>query len=175
MAGPGMTPTLDELDVMAPGSFAAAVAPLFEGARGFLGRLAMARPFGSAEAMFRTARAIAHTMPIEEQLALIDAHPRLGASPGSVSAMSYAEQGYGASGVGRHDDVDPVATELARLNTAYEARFGFRYCVFVAGRPLSELLPDLTAALADDRDVEIHRALDAIIDIARDRHARGSS
>ena len=40
---------IDDLDVIAPGAFAAAVAPLFEGARGFLGRLAMARPFGSVD------------------------------------------------------------------------------------------------------------------------------
>lgn len=40
-----MAASLDELDVIAPGAFVSAVAPLFEGARGFLGRLAMARPF----------------------------------------------------------------------------------------------------------------------------------
>ena len=34
-----------------------------------------------------------------------------------------------------------------RLNDAYEARFGFRYCVFVAGRPRAALLPGMEAAL----------------------------
>ena len=90
------TLSIDELDVIAPGAFAAAVAPLFEGARRFLGRLAMARPFGSAEAMFDQARVIAQAMPLDEQLELIDAHPRLGAPPASVSALSYVEQGYPA-------------------------------------------------------------------------------
>ena len=85
---------IDDLDVMAPGAFAAVVAPLFEGARGFLGRLAMARPFGSVEAMFARAREIARTMPLDERLELIDAHPRLGAPPATVSALSHAEQGY---------------------------------------------------------------------------------
>ena len=51
---------IDDLDVIAPGAFAAAVAPLFEGAPRFLGRLAVARPFGTVEAMFARARAIAH-------------------------------------------------------------------------------------------------------------------
>ena len=55
--------SIDRLDVIAPGAFAAAVAPLFEGARLFLGRLAMARPFGSVEELFARAREIAHTMP----------------------------------------------------------------------------------------------------------------
>ena len=60
-----------------------------------------------------------------------------------------------------------VAAELERLNGAYEARFGFRYCVFVAGRTRAALLPEFRAALAAERDAEIPRALDAVIDIAR--------
>ena len=64
-----------------------------------------------------------------------------------------------------------MADELARLNDAYEARFGFRYCVYVAGRSRAALLPGLEAALEADRDAEIRRALDAVIDIARARYA----
>jgi Uncharacterized protein conserved in bacteria len=156
--------SVDDLDVIAPGAFAAAVAPLFEGARHFLGRLAMARPFGSTEALFERAREIAHAMPLEEQLELIDAHPRLGAPPASVSALSFVEQGYD------RDDTE-WAAESDRLNAAYEARFGFRYCVFVAGRSRAALLQGLVAALEADRAAEIDRALDAVVDIARDRCA----
>jgi 2-oxo-4-hydroxy-4-carboxy-5-ureidoimidazoline decarboxylase len=170
---------IDDLDVMAPGAFAAAVAPLFEGARGFLGRLAMARPFGSVEAMFGRAREIAQTMPLDERLELIDAHPRLGAPAATVSALSHAEQGYDArtpAAGGEEADAEArearrMADELAGLNDAYEARFGFRYCVFVAGRSRAALLPVLEAALDADRDAEIRRALDAVIDIAQARYA----
>ncbi len=186
--------SIDDLDVIAPGAFAVAVAPLFEGARHFLGRLAMARPFATAEAMFEAAREIAHAMPAAEQIALIDAHARLGAPPASVSALSFVEQGYVDDAVARAAaaaadaatgaDVAAVADaaraeaqrarladELGRLNTAYETRFGFRYCVFVAARPRAELLPEMAAALGADREAEIHRALDAVVDIARDRYA----
>jgi 2-oxo-4-hydroxy-4-carboxy-5-ureidoimidazoline decarboxylase len=173
--------SIDRLDVMAPGAFAAAVAPLFEGARHFLGRLAMARPFGSIEALFERAREIAHAMPRDEQLELIDAHPRLGAPPASVSALSFVEQGYAgdaeaaAAVVAAADAAEAervrVAAELDRLNAAYEARFGFRYTVFVAGRSRAELLPGMAAALDADREAEIARALDAVVDIARDRYA----
>ena len=164
---------IDELDVMAPGAFASRVAPLFEGARGFLGRLAMARPFGTVDAMFGTARTIAHAMPEDEQVELIDAHPRLGAPPGSVSALSYVEQGYAAEAAQEAADAEAarVAVELERLNAAYEERFGFRYCVFVAGRPRAALLPEMEAALGRDRRGEIRRALDAVVDIARARYA----
>jgi 2-oxo-4-hydroxy-4-carboxy-5-ureidoimidazoline decarboxylase len=160
------------LDRLPEPEFSAAMAPLFEGAPRFLVRLAAARPFGSAERLFERALEIALAMPEDEQRELIDAHPRLGAAPGSVSALSYVEQGYDreAAGAAAETERERVAAELARLNEAYEARFGFRYCVFVAGRPRAALLPDLQSALLADRDAERRRALADIVAIARDRH-----
>jgi 2-oxo-4-hydroxy-4-carboxy-5-ureidoimidazoline decarboxylase len=156
-------------------AFETEIGPLFEGAPTFLGRLAAERPFESPEALFERARTIAHAMPEAEQLELIDAHPRLGAPPGTVSAHSFREQGYdrkddGAGPTAGTAETVDVATQLERLNDAYEAEFGFRYCVFVAGRQRAELLPGMSAALEADRSEEIHRALDAVVDIAADRY-----
>ncbi|HYK96699.1 MAG TPA: 2-oxo-4-hydroxy-4-carboxy-5-ureidoimidazoline decarboxylase [Candidatus Dormibacteraeota bacterium] len=161
-----MSVAIEALDAATAAEFEAGVAPLFEGAPRFLARLAARRPFGSWAALFEAARDIAHAMPVPEQLELVDAHPRLGAPPASVSAMSHREQGYGAAAAA---NLASVGAELERLNDAYEARFGFRYCVFVAGRSRPELLPDLRAAMARERDSELRRALDAVIDIAIDR------
>ncbi len=174
-------PKLDvaALDAARPADFVAAMAPLFEGAPGFLWRLAAARPFGSEEQLFRRARQVARLLPEALQLELIDAHPRLGAPPGSVSELSFREQGYDveaaanlASEAAR--ERSRVAAQLDRLNREYEARFGFRYCVFVAGRPRAALLPAFETALAQEREGELFRALDAVVDIARDR-ARSAS
>jgi 2-oxo-4-hydroxy-4-carboxy--5-ureidoimidazoline (OHCU) decarboxylase len=158
------------------------LAPLFEGAPRFLARLVAAGPFATDADLFTAARTIAHAMPEFEKIELIDAHPRLGAPPASVSAISFVEQGYdrgagrdGDTAAAAATDADSTAAELARLNDAYEARFGFRYCVFVAGRPREDLLPGLTASLRADRAVELHRALDAVVDIAIDRHAKLAS
>jgi len=151
---------------------------LFEGAPRFLERLDTAGPFADDGARFAAAHTIAHSMPEEEQVELVDAHPRLGAPAATVSAMSFREQGYDRDPATPATPVTPgrqqaaLATELERLNDAYEARFGFRYCVFVAGRPREALLPGMAAALQQDRDAELHRALDAVIDIAMDRHAK---
>ena len=157
-----------ELDSGSASDFVAGVAPLFEGAPGFLWRLAGARPFGTADRLFDRAREIAHGLPPVLRVELVDAHPRLGAAPATVSAQSYVEQGYDREAAANL----ALAAELARLNREYEARFGFRYCVFVAGRPRSELIPEFVAALGRDRDSELHRALDAVVDIARDRAAK---
>jgi 2-oxo-4-hydroxy-4-carboxy-5-ureidoimidazoline decarboxylase len=169
-------PSIDEIDRMPVAEFMTAVAPLFEGAPRFLGRLAAARPFGSAEALFEQARAIAAAMPADEQIELIDAHPRLGAPAATVSASSFVEQGYGREAAVAEETAERVrvAAELDRLNAAYEARFCFRYCVFVAGRPRAALLAGMESALEADRDDEIRRALEAVVDIAADRWAKAA-
>lgn len=167
--------TIAELDALPAEACAAGLAPLFEGAPRFLERLCAARPFGEADGLFAAARRIARAMPEDEQIELVDAHPRLGAPPASVSAASYVEQGYDRdTAAARAADAEQarIAAELDGLNRAYEARFGFRYCVFVAGRSRPELLPGFAAALAADRGAELARALDAVIDVAADRWAR---
>jgi 2-oxo-4-hydroxy-4-carboxy--5-ureidoimidazoline (OHCU) decarboxylase len=144
------------------------MAALFEGAPRFLDRLAAARPFGSWDALFAAAERIALAMPEDEQVELIDAHPRLGAPPATVSRHSFAEQGYD------RDTTDAIA-ELARLNAEYEARFGFRYCVFVNGRSRRALVPELEAALSRDRAAERARALRDVVAIARDRASKAAT
>lgn len=155
-------PAMPELDVAPRVAFLQTVAPLYEEAPLFLERLADARPFGSWAELFRESLAIAHAAPIEVQLQLLDAHPRIGAPPASVSAMSYREQGY--------DREQQEAIEaLGPLNDAYEARFGFRYVVFVAGRPRSEIVPLMRAALDEEPDAERARGLTDVVAIAQAR------
>jgi 2-oxo-4-hydroxy-4-carboxy-5-ureidoimidazoline decarboxylase len=177
---PVARPDVAALDAASRDAVVAALAPLFEGAPRFLARLVAARPFGDWVSLFATGRAIAHAMPEDEQVELIDAHPRLGAPPATVSALSFHEQGYDREAADRGDaetasaaaaeaERRGVAAELDRLNAAYEARFGFRYCVVVAGRPRAALLPDMAAALTAGRDAELQRALDAVVDVAMAR------
>jgi 2-oxo-4-hydroxy-4-carboxy-5-ureidoimidazoline decarboxylase len=162
------------LNALPRAAFEAAVAPLFEGAPRFLARLAAARPFESIDALFQRALEIAREMPEDEQVELIDAHPRLGAPPGSVSALSFVEQGYDQERAGQAAGAETarLSAELEQRNAAYEARFGFRYCVHVAGRPRAALLPEMDAALSAARDDEIRRAVEAVVAIARDRHGK---
>lgn len=146
-------------------AFRAEMRALFEGAPRFIDRLAAARPFGSPDELFATAERIALAMPEDEQVELINAHPRLGAPAATVSSHSFREQGYD------RDTTEAIA-ELDRLNDRYEARFGFRYCVFVNGRSRPALVPELEAALDRDRDAELRRALRDVIAIARDRSTK---
>ena len=158
----------DELDEAA---FGALVAPLFEEAPRFIGRLAAGRPYGSWDALFEAAEDVALAMPPDEQIELIDAHPRIGAPPGSVSALSFVEQGYDQESAAVEAEAERIKVQAAldRLNAAYESAFGFRFVVFVAGRPRSAIVPVLEAALGVDREDERARALRDVVAIGRDR------
>lgn len=141
----------------------AELAQLFEGAPRFLQRLAEARPFRSDAVLLERAREIAGGMPEGDQVELLNAHPRIGAEPASLSAFSHAEQG-SADETAAH-----VADDLERLNEAYEHTFGFRFVVFVAGRPRVAMIPLMEAALSAERDDELRRGLDDVVAIAGDR------
>ena len=173
-AAGGVPPDVAALDAMSSDDFVAAIGPLFENAPDYLYRLAATRPFGSVATLFARAREVALEMPEPLKLELVDAHPRLGAPPASVSAMSFREQGYDVEAAANlateaAREGDRIAAELDGLNREYEARFGFRYCVFVAGRTRAELLPEMADALGRERAAELTRGLDAVIDIAAAR------
>jgi len=63
-------------------------------------------------------------------------------------------------------------TELAYLNQVYEEKFGFRFVVFVAGRPKVEILEVLRERLERTREEELETGLEELVAIARDRHQR---
>jgi 2-oxo-4-hydroxy-4-carboxy--5-ureidoimidazoline (OHCU) decarboxylase len=163
-------PSPAELNDLSVEAFVEELAPLFEGADGFLQRLAAARPFEGDRALLEAAREVARTMPEADQVELLNAHPRIGADPSTVSAASFEEQGY--SDEDGAPQGDPLVEELGMLNDVYEGRFGFRFVVFVAGRPFAEIASLIEAAMRNDRQAELGRGLDDVIDIAADRLGR---
>ncbi len=146
---------------------------LFEGAEPLVERLRTEGPFGSGRAMLERARELLAELPEAEQIAVIDAHPRIGERAERVraqSAHSFREQGYDG------DDTPPeVFRELARLNEAYERTFGFRFVVFVNRRPKAALVPVLAARLLRPRAEELRTALAEIVAIAEDRLQQGAA
>jgi 2-oxo-4-hydroxy-4-carboxy--5-ureidoimidazoline (OHCU) decarboxylase/GNAT superfamily N-acetyltransferase len=168
---PGTTefPEMRDLDRLPTEAAIPQIAPLFEGAPRFVARLVAARPFESDEDFVGIARRIARELPDEEAIELVDAHPRIGADAADLSRMSSAEQGLADDGEALSGDEPWVAEELAILNDAYERIFGFRFTVFVAGRPKAEIIPLIEAGLRNEREVELRRAVDDCVGIAADR------
>jgi 2-oxo-4-hydroxy-4-carboxy--5-ureidoimidazoline (OHCU) decarboxylase len=129
------------------------LAELFEGRTRFVELLATVEdPLGQA-------RTVAHELSEPEQKDVLDAHPAIGAR--ATSARSAQEQGT--------DDDPEVLAELAELNRAYEEKFGFRFVVFVNGRPRREIVPILRERLERTRAQELQTGVDELIQIAVDR------
>jgi len=162
-------PLVGDIDALPPEPAAALLGPLFEDAPRFLDRLAAERPFEDDATLIARAHDLARSLPEEEQIELLDAHPRIGADPEAVSELSHDEQGYGED---RPQPEPWIAEELEALNDAYERIFGFRFVIFVAGRPRSAIVPILEASLRDEPISELRRGLDDVVYIAADRLAK---
>ena len=129
------------------------LAELFEGRTRFVELLATVEdPLGKA-------RELAHDLSDTEKKDVLDAHPAIGAK--ATSARSAREQGT--------DDDPAVLAELAELNRAYEEKFGFRFVVFVHGRPRREIVPILRERLQRTREAELTAGVDELVQIAVDR------
>jgi 2-oxo-4-hydroxy-4-carboxy--5-ureidoimidazoline (OHCU) decarboxylase len=126
----------------------------------FEGRTALVERLAATENPLGRAREIARSLSEEEKREVLDAHPPIGARRG-LSARSRAEQG--------SDDDPAVLTELEELNRRYEERFGFRFVVFVNGRPRREIVPILHERLERSRDQELETAVDELVQIAISR------
>jgi 2-oxo-4-hydroxy-4-carboxy--5-ureidoimidazoline (OHCU) decarboxylase len=101
-------------------------------------------------------------LTIEEKVEALNAHPAIGAR--ELSPRSAAEQG---------TDADPaILAVLAYQNQVYEEKFGFRFVVFVDGRPKREILKVLSARIGKTREEELDTGLRELVAIARDRWTR---
>jgi 2-oxo-4-hydroxy-4-carboxy--5-ureidoimidazoline (OHCU) decarboxylase len=120
---------------------------------------------GGPAAVIARARDIIQHMSEVERIAVLNAHPRIGAMAG-LSARSAAEQNAGAT------DRETMRT-LELLNAEYERTFGFRFVVFVNGRSRAEIVPVLQARLRRLRHDELATGIEEFLAIARDRLERG--
>jgi len=153
--------SISTLNTLPPTEFAAALRPLFEAAEPLAVSLYAERPFASYAELIDRAEALALGMALDEQVAVLSAHPRIGANPATLSAASFAEQGAASE----------ADSELAELNAHYERKFGFRFVVFVNRRPKTEIIKVLRQRLQRGREEELATGLRDMFNIARDRLA----
>jgi 2-oxo-4-hydroxy-4-carboxy--5-ureidoimidazoline (OHCU) decarboxylase len=118
----------------------------------FSGRTRLVDELAAREDPLAVAEDVALALPEADQTAALATHPRIGEP---------SEEQRGAE--------PEVLAELARLNDAYEQRFGFAFVVFVNGRTRAELLPVLRERLERERADELETGLRELCAIARAR------
>ena len=105
------------------------------------------RPFGSYEAMAEQAAAIWRGLDREDWLEAFAAHPRIG----DRAAIA----GAGSEQAGVRDAPHDTLEELERLNSEYQARFGYIFIVCASGKSAGEMLSLLRARLLHDPREEL--------------------
>jgi 2-oxo-4-hydroxy-4-carboxy--5-ureidoimidazoline (OHCU) decarboxylase len=148
---------------MPPDAITGRLAAIFERAPGLAAALRNADE-DTPRAIIAKARGALDRMTEAERVAVLNAHPRIGADSASLSMHSRREQGEAADGATLH--------LLDELNSAYEEKFGFRFVVFVAGRSKKEIIPVVRARLANTRDAELKTGIEEFLAVSLDRLER---
>src|SRR5215471_15546670 len=153
--------TIETLNSLDRQDFVDAIGWVFEHSPWVAERAWRARPFAHAEALHRALVEEVERASLEEQLALLRAHPDLG-TRARVSDASAAEQG----GVGLDRLTSQEFEDLQRLNTDYRAKFGFPFLYAVKGSTKHDILQALRQRLQATREEEYTEALRQVYRIA---------
>ncbi len=153
--------TLQELGHLDQAAFVEAVGWVFEHSPWVAERTWRHGPFASLDGLHRTMKSEVEAAALEEQLALLQAHPDLG-SRAKMSSGSIAEQS--TAGLDRL-----TAEEYSRfqeLNAAYKHKFGFPFLFAVRGSNKLQILEALGRRLGSSAEEEFRIALQQVYLIA---------
>ena len=170
--------TLAELNATDCESFVAALGWVFEDSAWVAERASARRPFSTLDEVHAAMISAVKSASIDEQLALLRAHPDLGvlrlnadgaderrqAGP-PVSLASHREQ----TGAGFDALTRDELARLRALNAAYREKFGFPFLFAVKGSTTQDILAALERRRTSTRDTEHEEALRQVYRIARFR------
>ena len=163
-----MACSIDDLNRMSDGEFAAALGDVAEYSPWVAGRAATARPFADRDAVIDAFSGALRDAPGDERLAVLRAHPDLAgraAVAGELSDDSEREQ----AGAGL-DRLTPEEFErFTALNAAYRKRFGIPFIFAVKGASKDRILAAFEARVDNDRVAEYANAIDNVCRILRFR------
>lgn len=156
-----MSVQLSDLNVMSQADFVGQVGWVFEGSNWVAERAWSGRPFDSLGDLHQFMVEQVFEATEAEQLALIRAHPDLGARARMAEASVAEQQGAGL------DRLSPEEFQrLHELNAAYKAKFDFPFILAVRGKDKHDILVSIEERLSNTPGEERHRALSEIATIA---------
>jgi OHCU decarboxylase len=158
--------TLAEVNDLSYDEFVAALGPLFEGSPWIADSTWPARPFDSIDQLHQALCATMYAAPLEQQIALIQAHPDLAgkaAIAGELTAESAREQ----SSAGLSQLAPAEYATFTQRNQAYRETFGFPFVICAREHNSASILEQFAARLEHTRTQEIATALGEIAKIAR--------
>jgi 2-oxo-4-hydroxy-4-carboxy-5-ureidoimidazoline decarboxylase len=153
--------TLEEIGNLDQTAFVDALGWIFEHSPWVAEEAWWMRPFNNLEALLAAMASAVRLAGRERQLALIRAHPDLGARA-KMSNASVGEQ----AGAGLDQLSADEMNRLREWNAAYVARFGFPFILAVKGATKHDILQTLEQRLGEEPESEFQTALMEIERIA---------
>jgi 2-oxo-4-hydroxy-4-carboxy-5-ureidoimidazoline decarboxylase len=153
--------TIGQVNSLDQQSFVEKIGWVFEHSPWVAERTWVERPFSDRDALHR---AMTNTMMIAaepEQIALLRAHPDLGARARMSTASVNEQTGAGLDQLTRSEFDD-----LNRLNSEYKKKFGFPFLYAVKGSTKYDILASLAERLLRSRADEFQEALTQVTRIA---------
>ena len=157
--------TLAQLNASDREAFTAALGHLFEHSPWVAGQAWLRRPFTDAKRLHAALCATMRAAPMEQQLALVRAHPDLAgrlAQQRKLTAESNREQ----ASAGLDQLTDAELAEFTRLNDAYLTQFGFPFVICARLNAKAAILAAMQARLPNSPATELAAALAEIEKIA---------
>ncbi len=156
--------TLQVINALDQEGFVTALGSLFEGSPWIVRQAWHARPFNSLLDLHQALCEVMYQAPVEQQVALIQAHPDLvgrAALAGTLTLESTGEQA--AAGLDRLSP-EEIST-FTQLNQAYHDRFDFPFVTCARENKKESILAGFAARLHNSRSREIEIALGEIAKI----------
>jgi 2-oxo-4-hydroxy-4-carboxy-5-ureidoimidazoline decarboxylase len=153
--------SIQEINLLGHEPFVEAVGWVFEHSPWVAERAWHHRPFASCAALHERMTLEVAAASVEEQLALVCAHPDLG-TRAKISPSSAGEQ----TGAGLDRLTGDEFARLMDLNGAYRDKFGFPFLYAVRGSDKFAILEALERRLSSTREDEFEEALRQVYRIA---------
>lgn len=157
---------VSDLNIMDQAAFVAALEGIFEGPPWIVRAAWQYRPFADREDLHRSLCAVMQNAAVDQQIALIRAHPDLvgrAALAGTLTPASTSEQA--AAGLDRLTP-EEIAT-FQQQNARYHERFGFPFVICARENKKAGILAGFNSRLDNTHEQEIATALQEIAKIAR--------
>jgi len=156
--------SVESLNQMSQAEFVAILGEIFEHTPTIAEQAWEQRPFATLSELCQSMFNVVKGFSVDEQLALIRAHPDLG-SKTKMAESSVQEQ----AGVGL-DRLSPEEFDrFQALNQAYKAKFGFPFIIAVKNHTKDSILENFEQRLEHSGDAERQQALHEIFQIAQFR------
>jgi OHCU decarboxylase len=152
--------SLEQLNGVAAGQFVEALSGVVEHSPWVAAGAAAQRPFASRLDLLDALRGVVRAAPLEQQLALIRAHPALGAGRTALPLTPASTQEQRRAGLDACTEAE--LTQLQDLNATYRARLGFPFILAVRGHDPESIIATFEQRLDNPAEIERDTALEQI-------------